>query len=49
MTRGGCMLDSREVTPVSRFVRWRFLKLITRIEPVQLIRYQELPGLAGAP
>ncbi len=43
------MLDSREVTLTSRTVRRRFLKLITRIEPVQLVRYQELPGLAGAP
>ncbi|VVD33612.1 LSU ribosomal protein L15p (L27Ae), mitochondrial [Paraburkholderia dioscoreae] len=44
-----CMLDRREVTPASRTVRWLFIKLITRIKPVQLIRYQELPGLLGAP
>lgn len=43
------MLDSREVMLASRIVRRHFLKLITRIEPVQLVRYQELPGLAGAP
>ncbi|MDE1012163.1 MAG: hypothetical protein OSB38_41540, partial [Paraburkholderia fungorum] len=42
----GCMLGSREVMPAGRTARRHFLKLITRIEPVQIIRYQELPGLA---
>jgi len=46
MRRGGCMLGSREVTPAGRTARRHFLKLFTRIEPVQIIRYQELPGLA---